>query len=907
MPIQSGTRFGPYEILAPIGVGGMGEVYRARDTRLARTVAIKVLSEHVSTRPEGRERFEREAQTIAGLSHPGICALYDVGVQDGAAFLVMEHLEGETLAHRLARGALPLEEALRYAAEIAEALAEAHRHGVVHRDLKPANVMLTRSGAKLLDFGLAKLRASDGGTAGEDRTLTAEHALVGTLPYMAPEQLEGAAVDARTDIFALGALTYEMATGVRAFEGGSQASLIASILRGDVPPLASRQPVAPHALDRLVQQCLHKDPAKRWQSAQDVALRLREIGRGDLDAGPQQRRRLPRWTIPALGVALLASALVGAVASQLWRRAPELSASGTIVRSSVDLLPGTGLTGYGFRRTELALGPDGRMLVWSASPDGSAASAMLYRRPLDSDEVKPIPGTDGGRQPFFSPDGRWVGFYDSRGGRLRKIAVEGGLAVDLAESGPVAPMGASWAADGKIVLGNQGRGLDWIPAEGGSARALTTVDSTREVGHRLPWVLPGGQAVLFTTVPHLWGVRARVEAVLLGSGARTVLVEDAADARYLTSGHLVFVRQGVLMAARFDPVRLKLLGPPVPVLADVRQALNMGADGANSGAGQFVVSSSGLLVHASGGIFEDRPAELVLVDAAGRVEPLPGFEKPLTTGQIRFSPDGRQVAFTEKARSGLAWVFDIERKTQRALSHEGISSFPIWSPAGDRIVLGWSAAGPLNLWLVPVDGGGEWQRLTDGIDLPSCWTPDGRAVVLVRTQPGRSDSDIFLYRFEDRQVVRLLAAKADEGFPEISPDGQWMAYSSNETGRDEVLVTSFPDCSRTLVVSREGGTTPAWSRDGETLYYLSLDQTRVLAVAVSRGTSLRLGSPTVRFRLPAGFLFYRPVRSYDIHPDGSRLLVSRLKGTPHPLEPVTRLRLIQNWFSELESLSPGQP
>jgi hypothetical protein len=365
--------------------------------------------------------------------------------------------------------------------------------------------MLTHSGAKLLDFGLAKLRAGEGlGGGGEDRTLTAENALVGTLPYMAPEQLEGAAVDARTDIFALGAVIYEMTTGVRAFAGSSQASLIASILKGDVHSLTSRQPMAPHALDRLVRQCLRKDPAERWQSAHDVALRLREIAAADTDAeAPLRARRLAHWTIVALAASIPLLALAGAVAGRLWwRKTPGPATSGAVVRSSLELPPGARLTLDGFTRTELALSPDGRVLVWSASLDGSPSSTALYRRSLDSDDVRPIPGTDGANQPFFSPDGRWIGFHDSARGKLRKVPVDEGLPVDLAESDPSGPMGACWTADGRIVLGHQGRGLDWVPAEGGRPRALTTVDPAREVGHRLPWVLPGGKAVLFTAVPH---------------------------------------------------------------------------------------------------------------------------------------------------------------------------------------------------------------------------------------------------------------------------------------------------------------------------------------------------------------------------------------------------------------------
>ena len=413
------------------------------------------------------------------------------------------------------------------------------------------------------------------------------------------------------------------------------------------------------------------------------------------------------------------------------------------------------------------------------------------------------------------------------------------------------------------------------PGRGRPPRALTAVDRARETGHRLPWVLPGGKAILFTAVPHAWGVRARVEAASLASGTRKVLVEDAADARYLPTGHLVFARQSVLMVAPLDPDRLELEAPPVPVIDDVQQALNSGNSHLNSAAAQFAVSAAGMLVYATGGIHEDAASEMVLMDAEGRADVLPGFDKPLTTGQARFSPDGRQIVFTESARSGLAWIFDAERQTHRPLSRDGIAGWPVWSPDGGRIAVGWSAAGPLSLWLVPAEGGGGWQRLTDDDDFPSCWTPDGRVLIFVRSRP--DNDDVLLYRFEDRQVVPFLATTAEEQFPEISPDGRWLAYVSNETGRREVLVTSFPDRRRTLVVSRDGADSPAWSRDGRTLFFVSSDR-RLLGVPVVRSQPLTLGMPAALFRLPPEVRLLYPVRGYDIHPDGRRFLFARVKG-----------------------------
>ena len=560
------------------------------------------------------------------------------------------------------------------------------------------------------------------------------------------------------------------------------------------------------------------------------------------------------------------------------------------------------VAGWGRSRTELAVSPDGARLVWSAE-DTETRGTALYGLLLDRAEPMRVAGSDGATQPFFSPDGRWVGFYDARRGKLCRVPVEGGLAADLVDVKRPGPMGAFWSADGRIFLGNLEGGLEWTPAEGGSLRALTHVDRTREMGHRLPWVLPGGRVILFTAPLHGWGVRARVEAVSLTSGARKVLVEDAADARYLASGHLVFARQGSLMAAPFDPDRLELEAPPVPVLDDVRQALNMGNGLMNSGAAQFTVSATGLLVYAKGGILEDTPTELVLVDRVGRAERLPGFDKPLATGQVRFSPDGRQLAFTEAAHGGLAWLFDLERQTHRPLTHDGIAGWPVWSPDGGRIALGWSAAGPLSLWLVPAEGGGGWRRLTEEGGFPASWVPDGRALLFVRDT--MDDDDILLCRIADGQVTSLLETRAEEKYPELSPDGRLLAYASNETGRREVFVTSFPDLRRTLVVSHSGGDSPVWSRDGRTLFYLDLDRPdrRLLGVPVIRAEPFALGAPTVLFRLPPGTRLSDPVRGYDVHPDGKRFLFARWKEPPLPPTPVTRLHLVENWFAELDRLS----
>jgi Tol biopolymer transport system component len=526
--------------------------------------------------------------------------------------------------------------------------------------------------------------------------------------------------------------------------------------------------------------------------------------------------------------------------------------------------------------------------------------------------VTRLPGTEGGSQPFFSPDGRWIGFCAWKGSgryRLRKIPAEGGLAVDLADL-PWLPAGARWEGDGRILLGSPGRGIHSVPAEGGPARELTTVESARETGHRLPSLLPDGRTLLMTTLPHEYGTQARVEAVSPTGGERKVLLEDAADARYLPSGHLVFARRGTLMAARFHPERLEVEGPPVPVVEGISQALvpGEGVHG-NSGAGQFAVSEAGILVYAPGGIGSDIPIELLLVDETSRAEPLPGFDKPLVSPQMRYSPDGHQLAFVEQATSGLLWLFDVDRHTYRRLSDRGVAASPRWSPDGTRLVVAWSEAGPFKLWTLPVSSRGDWTQLTDGEDhdwAPS-WSPDGQFVAFVR---GRAPNlDVYLYKFEDHEVVPFLASTAAESHPEFSPDGRWLAYRSDESGRIETYITSFPDRAETLTVSREGGFPPAWSRDGRRLYYHSLWSTdrarRMMSVTIRQEPNLSLGPPTLVCWLPERFAILWPMRDFELHPDGRRFLVGRrIETEPEP--PITRLTLVHNWFAELERLAPAK-
>ncbi len=618
MTLAAGSRLGPYEILSPVGAGGMGEVYRARDTRLERTVAIKVLPAHLSQSEELRQRFEREAKTISQLSHPHICALYDVGQavleEDrrqalGAgrqiSYIVMEYLEGETLTDRLVKGPLPTDQVLRYGIEMADALDKAHRQGIVHRDLKPGNVMLTKSGVKLLDFGLAKAFERPLDAAGREQAAAAQHPLakrnltalstvmggpnltqegtiLGTFQYMAPEQLEGKETDARTDIFAFGAVLYEMATGKKAFEGKSQASLIAAILTADPAPVSAIQPMTPPALDRVVKTCLAKDPEDRWQSAHDIGSELTWIAQGGsqaaLAAARPGARRKPVWIFTA--ALLTAAAFAGFLG---WKLGTGRMPPRPIIRFSLPLTSPLAVQ-EPWWRPAIALSPDGRSLVYAAQ---RAGDTQLYLRRLDQPESTPLPGTEGGSGPFFSPDGQWVGFF--AGLKLLKVPIAGGAPVTVCEA--ASGRGASWGSDDTIVFaGSFYGGLSRVPASGGTPRPLAVLDPKKgERSHRWPEILPGGKAVLFAVgVGGSWD-EARIVVQPVDTGDRRILVEGGSQPRYVPAGYIVYGRGGSLLAVPFDRQRLKVTGSPFQVVERVATE--------ESGAVEFTFSADGSLVY----------------------------------------------------------------------------------------------------------------------------------------------------------------------------------------------------------------------------------------------------------------------------------------------------------------------
>jgi Tol biopolymer transport system component/predicted Ser/Thr protein kinase len=888
-----GQTLGPYSIVEKIGAGGMGEVYRARDTRLNRIVAIKVLPTHLADRPELRERFEREARTIGSLNHPHICTLHDIGHQDGIDYLVMEYLEGETLAQRLMKGSLPLEQVLQYAIEIADALDKAHRKGVTHRDLKPGNIMLTKSGTKLLDFGLAKLKQevapanvqlSELPTAPDP--LTAQGTIVGTLQYMAPEQLEGKEVDARTDIFAFGVVIYEMATGKRAFEGKSQASVISAIMSSDPPPMSSLQPMTPPALDRVAKKCLAKDPEERWQNAHDLMSELKWIAEGGSQVTsaptvPAKAIRTLGWRELILGAGALL--LVAAIASlATWNLKP--TPLRPVSRLVVNLPPGQVLAGFDNGHA-VAVSPDGTHLAYVARQGGAQ---QLYLRAMDSLEAKPIPGTEGAVNPFFSPDSQWVGFF--AGGKLKKVSVSGGEALTLGDAG-VTPPGASWGSQEMIIFAPTLVGvLRQVSDAGGTPQPLTRREKG-EVSHRWPDFLPGGKAVLFAAgATNTNWTNAQVAVQSVGTGERRNLVQGGMYPRFAPSGHLVYAQGGSLMAVPFDPQRLTVTGAAVPVVEGVLQS-------PFSGAAQYSFSATGSLVYVSGGV-QATQRRLVWVSRNGAEQPLAA---PMRTYQFpRLSRDGRRVAMEIAEKETQVWLYDLSRETLTRLTFGGkTNANPSWRPDGKRIVFQSNKEGPSNLFWQLADGSGGLERLTTSEypHAPNSWSPDGQLLAFIEVNP-TTGYDIWVLRMGDRKAQPFLLTPFNESVPQFSPDGRWLAYISDESGRFDIYVQPYPGPGGKWQISTEGGMEPVWNHNGRELFYRSGD--KMMAVEIATQPSFAAGKPRMLFEGP-----YLPTPAtfpnYDVSPDGQRFLM--LKPIEQAMGP-TQINVVLNWFEELKRRVP---
>ncbi len=903
-----------YRVLEKIGEGGMGVVYRAHDTRLNRDVAIKLLPEALVADPERKARLEREARLLATLSHPNVAAIYGLEESDGRQYLVLEYVEGRTLADRIGKGRIPLEETLDICRQIAEGLEAAHEKGIVHRDLKPANVKVTPEGkVKILDFGLAKAFYEQAAVADMVRlpTITNEMThpgvILGTAAYMSPEQSRGKPVDKRADIWAFGCVLYECLTAKRAFQGESHTDTMAAILKSE-PNWTLLPAETPPFVRSLLRQCLQKDPSLRLRDIADACVEMREGLAEPSEAIASAQRFSLGWILSIGTSALVIGVLIGLAVMRHFE--PPVQASQPVVRSPIRLEPGRWLDGWrlepplGFdqpTRTAMAVSSDGRFIVYSAIVEnpGPQVESQLYLRRSDQLEAKPIPGTEGGISPFLSPDDRWVAFWV--GNKLMKVAIEGGVPAPLCDA-PFS-LGASWGHDNRIVLPTSlDSGLFIVSADGGEPEILTTPDKTEgETSHRLPRWLPGGKGVLFTIARGWHDQEPRVALLDLKTLKWGVLIEDAADARYVPTGYLVFLRQGTLMAVPFDIEKLQLTGQPVPAMTHIMQAIGIPWAGWASAAGQYSISDSGSLVYASGGIVPDLENSLVWVDQKGAVQPAAPFKAPFWCP--RLSSDGQRIAYICLRREWQAWVYDLNRSTASLVTGEEKTSQVSWSPDGKRAVFNLWKPGQPNLHWQPVDGSSPVERLAESEygQYPGSFTPDETTLAFVECCRPDTGADILLLDLRSRRVTPFLNSRAFESCPEFSPDGRWLAYTSTESGREEVYVQPFPRPGGKWLISHEGGTEPLWAHNGKQLFYRSIDSQQVWVVDVQDGSSFFPSKPRLLFKAP-GFAWGWPVRAWDMSQDGQRFLM--VKQDERKPQPVTEMILVQNWFEELKRLCP---
>jgi Tol biopolymer transport system component len=868
MTLTAGTRLGPYEIVAATGAGGMGDVYRARDVRLDRDVAVKTIKGPFT------ERFEREARAISALNHPNICTLHDVGEHEGSGYLVLEYIDGKPIA-----GPLPVDQAVGYGIQICEALHAAHRKGIVHRDLKPANILLTKQGVKLLDFGLAKLGpaansvVATSGAGAEQATmaaLTGAHTVVGTPQYMAPEQIEGREVDARTDIFAFGCVLYELLTGRRAFEGKTSSSVMASVLATQPAPLEQLVPLTPPALERIVSRCMAKDPEDRWQTARDVAAELQWVQQGGSKVGlpvmvTKRRRSREGLAWGAFGLAVVAAAALGYA---WWKRAPEPPA---LMRFTLTTPPT--LTNLG----SPAISPNGRHVAFAATD--AEGKRRIWIRSLDSVEPRVLAGTDGALRPFWSPDSRFVGY--TAGGKVKKADIAGGPPQVLCDLQYGAD--GSWSSQGVILVDGRGNDPIWrVPAGGGEAKVEVSGDPSKGLpGAGWPQFLPDGKHFLYTR----YGGGTAVPELTVGaldSKDATPLFRTASRVEYAEPGYLLFVREQTLVAQKFDARTLKLEGEAVPV----SEGLGIG----DLGLASFSASRTGILVFRPGNV-EQR--QLVWYDRAGKETP--AIEEAGDFSNPSLSADGTRLAFDRTdGNTPNLWIRDIARGVTSRFTFEQTSAVNAqWSPDGRRIAFTATPKGPPDLYVKDTAGTREPELLVASPEPKylSDWSPDGKYLIY-SAQASDTGWDVWALPVAgDRKPIALAKSRFDEMFATISPNGKYLAYWSNESGRSEVYVQEFPEARSKWQVSTDGGVEPFWRRDGRELFYRN--GTRIMAVPVETGATFTAGTPSELFKGRFATLVSRA--RYRPSADGQRFLAVVTMGQ----DAVQPASVVVNWTAAL--------
>ncbi|HEY4362904.1 MAG TPA: protein kinase [Bryobacteraceae bacterium] len=888
MPLSTGDHLGNYKIQSLIGKGGMGEVYLAIDIRLGRSVAIKVSSR------EFNDRFEREARAISTLNHPNICTLYDVGPN----YLVMEHIEGDTLSKLVQQGQVPLEKTLAYAIQIVDALAAAHAKGVIHRDLKPGNIIITRNGVKVLDFGLAKLNGLKSTTDFTEtlqtvtEPITKAGTVLGTLYYMAPEQVEGKETDERSDIFSFGVVLYEMITGQRPFTGDTQAAVLAALLKDKPPSMSHCQPPPPRALDRLVRKCLEKKPDDRWQSARDLKPALELI---DLDAPPasttsasvpiQSRPLSKSWLWPAM-TGVLALALAAGGAYEFW---PKQKAPERATRFQIKLPDNVAFNEY------VSVSPDGHKLLFNSTSD----QAGLWIHDLDTLSWRALPETRGARSPFWSPDSRFLGFALKN--ELKKIEIAGGPAQTLTRLSFNAGTGA-WNQDGVIVFGSygvNGQALWRVSSTGGEATPLTELDRARgERSQALPSFLPDGKHFVYLRVgsPEVGGIYVGSLDAKPGEQSKERILASQYGVPYI-DGNLFFVRDGTLMTQPFDAKKLQLTGESVPVAEHV---------GAERSAAWFSVSPTGVLAFRSGSAQVGQAFQPTWFDAQGK--PTGTLAEPRPDGGYTISPDATRVAVrdTPSGQNGDIWLIEFARGIRTRLTfRQSPGSIPVWSPDGKNIIFSAGTTGLEAIYEKASSGAGEERQLlkTPGETLiPASWSRDGSFLLYVVSDQ-KSHSNIWLLPIEspgagERKPVLLLATGFNSSWPQFSPDGRWIAYNSNESGRAEVYVRPF-DAARPALgegkwqVSKDGGQLSRWRADGKQIVFRASSGAPMVADVNAAGAAFQAGAPRQLVPLPPG-----ANGDWDVTPDFKRFLFAIAPSAQSPGdEPIT---VILNWKASLK-------